>query len=32
MGIMDWVMVVFLTIVLFGGLAGFFYYNSKEKD
>jgi len=31
MGILDMLMVVFLTIVLIGGMAGFFIYNNKEE-
>jgi len=31
MGTLDIVMVVFLTIVLFGGMAAFFIYNNKEE-
>jgi len=31
MGTIDIVMVVFLGLVLVGGMAGFFYYNSKEE-
>jgi len=30
MGIVDIIMVVFLGIVLVGGIAGFFIYNNKE--
>jgi len=32
MGTVDLIMVGFLTIVLFGGLVGFFIYNNKEED
>ena len=32
MGTLDLVMVVFLTVVLIGGLAGFFIYNAKEEN
>jgi len=31
MGTLDIVMLVFLTVVLVGGLAGFFIYNNKEE-
>jgi cbb3-type cytochrome oxidase subunit 3 len=31
MGTLDMLMVVFLTIVLIGGMAGFFIYNNKEE-
>jgi len=31
MGIVDIIMVVFLGIVLVGGIAGFFIYNNKEE-
>ncbi len=31
MGILDIIMVVFLTLVLVGGLVAFFIYNSKEE-
>ena len=31
MGTLDIIMVVFLTIVLIGGMAGFFIYNNKEE-
>ena len=30
MGTLDIVMLVFLTVVLIGGMAGFFIYNNKE--
>ena len=30
MAILDILMVVFLTIVLFGGMAAFFIFNNKE--
>jgi len=30
MGILDIVMLVFLTVVLIGGLAGFIFFNNKE--
>jgi len=30
MGVIDILMVVFLGIVLVGGLGGFFYFNKKE--
>jgi hypothetical protein len=32
MGTLDLIMVVFLTLVLFGGLAGFFIYNAKDES
>ncbi len=32
MGTLDLIMVGFLTIVLFGGMAGFFIYNNKKED
>ena len=31
MGTLDIIMVLFLTIVLIGGMVGFFIYNSKEE-
>jgi len=31
MGIVDIAMVVFLGLVLVGGMAAFFYYNNKEE-
>ncbi len=31
MGTVDIIMVVFLGIVLVGGIAGFFIYNNKEE-
>ncbi len=31
MGTVDIIMVVFLGIVLVGGMAGFFIYNNKEE-
>jgi len=30
MGTLDVIMVVFLALVLIGGMAGFFIYNNKE--
>jgi len=32
MGTLDIVMLVFLTLVLIGGLAGFFIYNNKKEE
>ena len=32
MGTLDLIMVVFLTIVLFGGMAGFLIYNFKDES
>ena len=32
MGTLDLIMVVFLTLVLIGGLVGFFIYNAKEEN
>lgn len=32
MGTLDVIMLVFLTVVLIGGMVGFFIYNSKEED
>ena len=31
MGTLDLLMVIFLTFVLIGGIAGFFIYNNKEE-
>jgi cbb3-type cytochrome oxidase subunit 3 len=31
MGTLDIVMLVFLTLVLIGGMVGFFIYNNKEE-
>ena len=31
MGTLDVAMLVFLTVVLIGGMAGFFIYNNKEE-
>lgn len=31
MGTLDVIMLVFLTVVLIGGMVGFFIYNSKEE-
>ena len=32
MGTLDIVMLVFLTLVLIGGMAGLFIYNNKKED
>ena len=32
MGTLDLIMVGFLTVVLIGGMIGFFIYNTKEED
>ena len=32
MGTIDLIMVGFLTLVLIGGMAGFFIYNNKEEN
>ena len=32
MGTVDIIMVVFLAVVLVGGMAGFFIYNNKKED
>lgn len=32
MGTLDIIMVVFLAVVLIGGMAGFFIYNNKKDD
>lgn len=32
MGTLDIIMVVFLAVVLVGGMAGFFIYNNKKED
>lgn len=31
MGTLDIIMLIFLAIVLIGGMAGFFIYNNKEE-
>jgi hypothetical protein len=32
MATLDIVMLIFLTVVLIGGLGGFFIYNNKKED
>lgn len=32
MGTLDILMLVFLAVVLIGGMAGFFIYNNKKED
>ena len=32
MGTLDLIMVVFITLVLIGGMAGLFFYNNKKED
>jgi flagellar basal body-associated protein FliL len=32
MGTLDIIMVIFLVIVLVGGMGGFLYYNFKKED
>lgn len=32
MGTLDVIMIIFLAVVLVGGMAGFFIYNNKEED
>lgn len=32
MGTLDIIMLVFLAVVLIGGMAGFFIYNNKKED
>lgn len=32
MGTLDVIMLIFLAVVLVGGMLGFFIYNNKEED